>query len=58
MPTKTPEDIIIQALQGALVAYPQEDDMECEWIAHEQCMHVAKTIVSELAAKGFEIVRK
>lgn len=57
MPTMTPESIIVKALQGALVAYPQEDDMECEWITQEHCIDVAKTIVSELAARGFEIVR-
>jgi hypothetical protein len=58
MTAKTAEDIIVQAIQGALVACAQEDEIECEWIAHEQCTHVAKTIVSELAARGFEIVRK
>jgi hypothetical protein len=58
MPTETPADIIMQAIHGAFAAYPQGDDMDHDWIAREECAHVAKTIMQKLAAKGFEIVRR
>jgi len=32
--------------------------LDYEWIAPEQSSHVAKVILMELAANGFEIVRK
>jgi hypothetical protein len=58
---KTPEDIIIRAIHEAFVKYPEGDGglhLDYEWIAPEQSSHVAKAILKELAAGGFEIARK
>jgi hypothetical protein len=61
MLAKTPENVIISAIHGALTKYPEGDggvhlDYQC--IRPEHSSHVAKAILLELAANGFEIVRK
>jgi hypothetical protein len=60
-PEKTPENIIIRAIHEAFVKYPEGDGslhLDYEWIAPEQSSHVARAILMELAANGFEIARK
>jgi len=45
----------------SIVKYPEGDggvQLDYEWIAPEQSSHVAKVILMELAANGFEIVTK
>ena len=60
-PEKSPENIIIRAIHEAFVKYPEGDGglhLDYEWIAPEQSSHVARAILMELAANGFEIARK
>jgi len=61
MSTKTPENIIISAIHEAFTKYPEGDGglhLDYQWVQPEQSSHVAKAILSELAANGFEIVKK
>jgi len=47
MAAKSPEDVIIRAIQEAFVKYPEGDggvQLDYEWIAPEQSSHVAKVI--------------
>ena len=61
MSAKTPESIIAGAIHEALTTYPEGDGgphMDYQWIQPEHSAHVTKVILSELAANGFEIVKK
>ncbi|SIO31195.1 hypothetical protein SAMN05443247_03825 [Bradyrhizobium erythrophlei] len=61
MSAKTPENIIVGAIHEALTTYPEGDGgphMDYQWIQPEHSAHVTKVILSELAANGFEIVKK
>jgi hypothetical protein len=61
MSTKRPENVIIRAIHEAFVKYPEGDGgphLDYEWVQPEQSSHVAKVILLELAANGFEIVKK
>ncbi len=61
MSAKTPENVIIRAIHEAFVKYPEGDGgptLDYQWVQPEQSSHVAKAILLELAANGFEIVRK
>jgi len=61
MAAESPEDVIIRAIHEAFVKYPEGDgglQLDYEWIAPEQSSHVAKVVLMELAANGFEIVTK
>jgi hypothetical protein len=56
-----PIDVIEAAIRSAFVAYPKEDDPDWRspsWIKPDECAHLAKDILLELQAKGFQIVRK
>ena len=60
-PAKSLEHIIIRAIHEAFVKYPEGDGgvhLDYEWIAPDQSSHVAKAILMELAANGFEIAKK
>ena len=57
----TPENVIIRAIHEAFIKYPEGDgfpDSDYQWIQPEQSSHVAKAILLELAANGFEIVKR
>jgi hypothetical protein len=57
----TTENVIIRAIHEAFIKYPEGDgfpDLDYQWIKPEQSSHVAKAILLELAANGFEIVKK
>jgi hypothetical protein len=61
MSAKAPEDVIIRAIHEAFIKYPEGDggpNLDYEWVHPEQSSHVAKAILLELAANGFEIVKK
>ena len=54
-------DAIEAAIRQAFVSYPREDDPDWKsphWIKPEECSHLAQCILTELQAKGFEIVKK
>ena len=59
MSTKTPESVILRAIQEAFIKYPEGEggpSLDYQWIQPEQSAHVAKAILLELAANGFKIV--
>ena len=61
MSTTTAETVIIRAMHEAFIKYPEADggqNLDYQWIQPEQSSHVAKAIILELAANGFEIVKK
>jgi hypothetical protein len=61
MSATTPENVIIRAIHEAFTKYPEGDgfpDLDYQWIQLEQSSHVAKAILLELAANGFEVVKK
>lgn len=55
-------DVIYAAVHSAFIKYPKEDDCGSdwnnEWIEPEESKHITKVILIELAANGFEIVKK
>ncbi|MCA6126013.1 hypothetical protein J6500_29580 [Bradyrhizobium sp. WSM 1704] len=54
-------DAIEAGIRSAFTAYSKEDDPEWRsscWIKPDECSHLAQSILKELAARGFEIVRK
>jgi hypothetical protein len=55
-------DVIYAAVHAAFVKYPKEDDGDSawdnQWIQPEESKHLTKVILIELAANGFEIVKK
>ena len=55
-----PRDIISAAIHAAFVKYPKEDDPASHdhWIQPEESAHLAKVVILELEANGFEIVKK
>ncbi len=56
-----PTDAIMAAIRAAFEATPREDDPDWRspsWIMPDECAHLAKTILRELEARGFQIVRK
>ena len=61
MSAATAENVIIRAIHEAFIKYPEGDgfpDLDYQWIQPEQSSRVAKAILLELAANGFEIVKK
>jgi len=55
-----PKDIIYAAIHSAFVKYPKEDDPASHdhWIEPEASAHLAKVVMMELEANGFQIVKK
>jgi hypothetical protein len=56
-----PKDVVEAAIRSAFVSYPKEDDPDWRsphWIKPEECAHLAKVVMLELGAKGFQIVKK
>lgn len=61
MSAKLPEAIIVRAIHEAFVKYPEGDggpQLDYEWITPENSAHVAKAILLELAANGFEVAKR
>jgi hypothetical protein len=55
-----PRDVIYAAIHTAFVKYPKEDDPQSNdhWIEPEESAHLAKVVMLELEANGFQIVKK
>jgi hypothetical protein len=48
-------------IRSAFTTYSMEDDPDwrsASWIRPDECSHLASCILGELAARGFEIVKK
>jgi hypothetical protein len=48
-------------IRSAFTAYSRDDDPDwrsATWIKPDECSHLARSILKELAARGFEIVKK
>jgi hypothetical protein len=48
-------------IRSAFVTYSRDDDPDWRsavWIKPDECSHLAKSILRELADRGFEIVKK
>ena len=55
------ESLIRNAIHTAFTKYPEADGgphLDYEWIAPDQSAHVTKAILSDLAANGYQIVKK
>jgi hypothetical protein len=55
------EKLVTNAIHTAFIKYPEGDggaNLDYEWIAPEQSKHVTKAILLELAANGYQIVKK
>jgi hypothetical protein len=60
-PMSNPADAIKAAIQSAFQSYPKEDDPDWRspsWIMPAECAHLTETILRELEARGFQIVKK
>jgi hypothetical protein len=55
-----PIDVIRAAIHSAFVKYPKEDDPAShdQWIQPGDSVHLAKVVILELEANGFQIVKK
>ena len=61
MTAETIEKLITNSIHTAFIKYPEGDggpNLDYEWIPPEQSSHIAKTILMDLEAKGFQIVKK
>jgi hypothetical protein len=61
MSDHTIEKLVTNAIHSAFIKYPEGDgasNLDYEWIAPEQSKHVTKAILLELAANGYQIVKK
>ena len=57
----TAENVIAKAVHAAFIIYPEGDggpNLDHQWIRPEQSTHLAKVVLLELAANGFEIVKR
>ena len=55
------EILITNAIHSAFIKYPEGDggpNLDYEWIAPDQSAHIAKAILQELSANGYQIARK
>jgi hypothetical protein len=55
------EILITNAIHSAFIKYPQGDggpNMDYEWIAPDQSRQITKAILQELAANGYQIMKK
>jgi hypothetical protein len=61
MTTSAIEKIITNAVHTAFIKYPEADggpNLDYDWIPPEQSAHITKAILLDLAAGGYEIVKK
>jgi hypothetical protein len=61
MSATSAESVIANAIHTAFIKYPQGDggpNLDYDWISREQSAQITKAIFLELAANGFEIVKK
>ena len=58
---KSIEALITKAIHTAYIKYPEGDggpNLDYDWIAPEQSAHVAKAILLDLEAGGYQILKK
>jgi hypothetical protein len=61
MSALTAEKLIANAIHTAFVKYPEGDggpNLDYDWIKPDQSAQITKAILLDLAANGFEIVKK
>ena len=61
MSIETIEKLITNAIHTAFIKYPEGDggpNLDYDWIPSEQSAHITKAILLDLAANGFQIVKK
>jgi hypothetical protein len=61
MSTEAIEKLITNSIHTAFIKYPEGDggpNLDYEWIAPDQSSHIAKAILLDLKAGGFQIVKK
>jgi hypothetical protein len=61
MPAGALELLLANAIHTAFIKYPEGDggpNLDYEWIAPDQSIHIAKAILLDLAANGYQIVKK
>jgi hypothetical protein len=61
MSTDAVETLITNAIHTAFIKYPQGDggpNLDYKWIAPDQSLHIAKAILQDLAANGYQVVKK
>jgi len=55
------ESLITKSIHTAFIKYPEGDggpNLDYEWIPPDQSSHIAKAILLDLEANGFQIVKK
>ena len=55
------ETLITNAIHSAFIKYPEGDggpNLDYEWIAPDQSAHITKAILQDLAANGYQVVKK
>lgn len=53
-------DAIEAGIRSAFISYPRDDDPDWRgpsWILPQECAQLARNILMELKARGFEIVK-
>ena len=61
MSSDTVEKVITNAIHTAFIKYPEGDggpNLDYEWIPPEHSSHITKAILLDLAASGFQIVKR
>jgi hypothetical protein len=54
-------DALEAGIRSAFVSYPRDDDPDWRapsWILPQECSQLARSIIMELKARGFEIVKR
>jgi hypothetical protein len=55
------EILITNAIHTAFIKYPEGDggpNLDYKWITPDQSVHIAKAILQDLSANGYQIVKK
>ena len=55
------ETLITNAIHSAFIKYPEGDggpNLDYEWIKPDQSAHITRAILQDLAAGGYQIVKK
>ena len=55
------EILITNAIHTVFIKYPKGDggpNLDDEWIAPDQSVHITKAILQDLAANGYQVVKK
>ncbi len=61
MSSEMVEKLIANAIHTAFIKYPEGDggpNLDYDWIPTEHSSHITKAILLDLAANGFQIVKR